>query len=329
MKKSLVFLCCLFVCVSLFFVYQLSQTQKEIADLLQKEDKISKVLDEMTSFLSDGKYDKQSCPTEEFSVIKQTIEKSMVWIYTKSVFQYGKKKEGSDELEHKYVSEITATAFVVNLPDGFPPGKYILALAHTSSTKEASLNFRVPGGVSSILVTDRVSESTWLFKDEKNEEMKEIEIKPIFTNHEADVALFKFPDGDDIDIPALSLKFGNSDELELGDRIVLFGRHFNVEEVNIRPGVVTALDGLKRAKIAIKKGATEIKRPGVETDPENSNFVANNLIYPGDSGCPAFALRDGQYELVGMAQSMMGPGISFFLRINFVLDIIKKHFESD
>lgn len=152
----------------------------------------------------------------------------------------------------------------------------------------------VPGYYISIPVK-KISEKTYLVKN-KNEK---ILLKKLYADPKKDIALFKAPP----EIRLEKIKIGNSDKLKVGTFVYLIGNPGG-RGLNIRPGIVSAIDSTK---------------------PEI--FTISNSVYPGDSGGAVLALRKGRVELVGQVQgaAINMDGVGYAIRINAVLNELKKH----
>jgi len=66
---------------------------------------------------------------------------------------------------------------------------------------------------------------------------------------------------------------------------------------------------------------------GAASKKENAFMISRSLA-PGDSGSPVIAIRDGKYEIVGLAQGLIREGggagvIGFAIKISVVKKILK------
>ena len=123
-----------------------------------------------------------------------------------------------------------------------------------------------------------------------------------------DVALFRLPPG--LTLKSFPYRIGNSDDLEVGNYIYLVGNPMNFG-INVREGIVSSL-----------------KAPRVVTEVDSiaaNAFMVSNGLNPGDSGTPVIAIRDGEYELVGLSQGsfIRSQRLGWVIRINTVLRRIK------
>jgi len=58
-------------------------------------------------------------------------------------------------------------------------------------------------------------------------------------------------------------------------------------------------------------------------------FMISNGVNPGDSGTPVIAIRDGQYELVGLSQGIFtnAQNLSWAIKINPIINKLKQRKE--
>jgi hypothetical protein len=274
----------------------------------------------------DGKYDSNvALPEGALNFLQQTIEKSSVWLITKTNF-FLPKENSPLKTDVSGCGINVATAFVVNIPG--KKEKFILALSHTSMTYALYVTASDLEGKLRQIKLDR--------KNLKNEnsfiliEEKEIPVELILRDDIRDLALFKFPE--EANTPPLALKFGNSDELEPGQTVISFGRPYNLGGFILREGKINSAKRIDYPKKIYPYGYTAPKKftpPDQITDdisePEHY-FTSNNLCSPGDSGSIVVTFRDGTPEIVGLVTSIKSPGITHSLKINSVLRQIENFF---
>ena len=169
----------------------------------------------------------------------------------------------------------------------------VLAETHTTQTKEV-LMVRMPFGF--ISVTRKVLEERWFIGD------TEIEL----IGRHRDISLFRIDKETHQAVP-----FGDSDLLEIGTDIVIIGWSFG-RGVNVKTGIVSRFI------------TTENYNP--PSDSINGIAIMTDApVNPGDSGSPVLAMRDGHYELIGLASGMIKDhGMGFFYHINFIKEAINE-----
>ncbi len=131
---------------------------------------------------------------------------------------------------------------------------------------------------------------------------KSYEVRLVKSDLELDYALMEFVDKNN-SLPPYKYSFGNSDELEIGDVLYIYGNSMGT--------------GLQFKESHVSSFETIMPH----------NFKVFGGINPGDSGGPAFALRDGEPELVGIAILKVYPGedIGEYLKINPAKEQIKDY----
>ena len=125
------------------------------------------------------------------------------------------------------------------------------------------------------------------------------EIKLI--GRKGDVSIFQGDHKESFPFP-----FGNSDLLEVGDRIAVIGFSFT-KLFNFKEGLVSAL------KVGDAYGKME-----------NDVMLITVSINPGDSGSPALAFRNGRCEIVGIVNAgIRDKGMGFAIKINEVKEALE------
>ena len=180
--------------------------------------------------------------------------------------------------------------------------RYILTVNHAVSQENLQVEMITPVGVQSIDVpSKKLSEHTYLKLNGTR-----IELEEVVKGKDDDIAIFKVPDG--LGLNSFPYDIGNSDDLQVGNFLYVIGNPMNYG-INVREGIVSSM-------IAPEAIAAILPRY------ENA-FMISNGVNPGDSGTPVIAIRDGQYELVGLSQGIFtnAQNLSWAIKIN---PIIKK-----
>jgi S1-C subfamily serine protease len=180
--------------------------------------------------------------------------------------------------------------------------RYLLTVNHAVSQDSLQVEMITPVGVQSIDVpSEKLSEHTYLKLNGTR-----IELEEVVKGKDDDIAIFKVPDG--LDLNSFPYGIGDSDDLQVGNFIYVIGNPMNYG-INVREGIVSSM-------VAPEAIAAILPRF------ENA-FMISNGVNPGDSGTPVIAIRDGQYELVGLSQGIFtnAQNLSWAIKIN---PIIKK-----
>jgi S1-C subfamily serine protease len=185
------------------------------------------------------------------------------------------------------------------------PGNYILTVSHVAYVP----NYTVftPFGPMAMDHYKRMSAETYLILNGKK-----VPLRIVYNDPNVDVALLKAPDN--VELPTFKHELGDSDDLKIGNYVYLFGNPLN-QGRNVREGTVTSL-----------MAPQQISQ--VDAIAENTFMISNGLI-PGDSGTPVIALRDGRYEIVGLAQGVFTTNnkLGWVIRINVVKELLKEYLD--
>jgi len=182
--------------------------------------------------------------------------------------------------------------------------RYILTVSHAVSHDSLQVEMLTPMGIQTIdMPADKLSEQTYL-----NLNGSRIRLEEVVKGKEDDIAIFKVPDG--LQLNSFPYEIGNSDELQVGHFIYVIGNPMNYG-INVREGIVSSM-------VAPEAIAAILPRF------ENA-FMISNGVNPGDSGTPVIAIRDGQYELVGLSQGIFtnAQNLSWAIKINPILNKLK------
>lgn len=181
--------------------------------------------------------------------------------------------------------------------------RYILTLSHVVS--QDKIVTQTPFGPF-IEPAEILREETYLIH-----EGEEKELKRILNNPEEDIAIFELPRG--LKLNSFPYSIGNSDELRVGNFVYVIGNPANAG-INVREGIISSLNYNGKIPSLINFG---------------NSFMVSNGVNPGDSGIPVVALRDGRFELVGLAQGTMlqTQKLGWAVRINRALKLISEIIE--
>jgi len=179
--------------------------------------------------------------------------------------------------------------------------RYILTVSHAVSQDILQVQMLTPMGIQNIDVpAEKLSEHTYLKLNGSR-----ISLERVVNGKDDDIAIFKVPDG--LQLNSFPYKIGNSDELQVGNFLYVIGNPMNYG-INVREGIVSSM-------MAPEAIAAILPRF------ENA-FMISNGVNPGDSGTPVIAIRDGQYELVGLSQGIFtnAQNLSWAIKINPIIN---------
>ena len=238
----------------------------------------------------DGRYDNNPILVDQRLMRIQSIIDSVYFLHTDTEF----KLEDGEVI----TAELDGAGVVVL-------DKYILTVSHAVSHDSLQAEVLTPMGVQSIEVpAEKLSEHTYL-----NLDGGRISLEEVVKGKDDDIAIFKIPDC--LDLNSFPYEIGNSDELQVGHFIYVIGNPMNYG-INVREGIVSSM-------MAPEAIAAILPRF------ENA-FMISNGVNPGDSGTPVVAIRDGQYELVGLSQGIFtnAQNLSWAIKINPIIDKLKQ-----
>jgi S1-C subfamily serine protease len=186
--------------------------------------------------------------------------------------------------------------------------RYILTVSHAVSQDILQVQMLTPMGIQSIDVpAEKLSEHTYLKLNGSR-----ISLERVVNGKDDDITIFKVPGG--LQLNSFPYKIGNSDELQVGNFLYVIGNPMNYG-INVREGIVSSM-------MAPEAIAAILPRF------ENA-FMISNGVNPGDSGTPVIAIRDGQYELVGLSQGIFtnAQNLSWAIKINPIINKLKQRKE--
>ena len=184
-------------------------------------------------------------------------------------------------------------------------GRFLLTVEHVVSMDKMTAD--TPFG-RVILPAKKVSQRTVL-----EHSGRRYELEPLVIDKAMDVALFRLPEG--LSLKSFPYRIGNSDDLQVGNFIYTVGNPMNFG-INVREGIVSSL---KAPPVISQLNAIA----------ENA-FMVSNGLNPGDSGTPVIAIRDGEYELVGLSQGTFHASqrLGWVIRINKILGRVRTSLET-
>jgi len=136
-----------------------------------------------------------------------------------------------------------------------------------------------------------------------------VPLKVLYRNREIDLALMELPKG--VTATSFPGKIGDSDDLKVGNFVYLVGNP-SVAGINVRQGIVSALQAPSNVS-------------DMNMIAENTFMISTGLV-AGDSGTPVVAIRDGKYEIVGLAQGVYYSSnkLGWAIRINIAKEEMKE-----
>lgn len=242
-----------------------------------------------TSTLSrmyDGMYDNNPILVNQSIMKMERIIDSICFLHTDTEFKLEDGEVITAELD-------SAGVVIFN--------EFILTVNHAVSHESLQMEMLTPMGVQRIDVpAEKISEDTYL-KVNGNR----VKLEEVLKGKDDDIAIFKVPDG--LQLKSFPYKIGNSDELRVGSFLYVVGNPMNYG-INVREGIVSSM---------VAPEAISAILPRFE-----NAFMISNGVNPGDSGTPVIAIRDGQYELVGLSQGIFAntQNLSWAIKINPIMN---------
>jgi len=188
---------------------------------------------------------------------------------------------------------------------------YILTNDHVTQGN-STFNFKLPDS-SKLVKTIKVSEKTYIVKNWFIFKTQ-VEAKKVASDIYLDVALLEVKDSKDF--KKFPYKIGNSDDLRAGDFVWVIGNPLGIEDYTL-------------------KGNVSKKSYG-----NPHNFMIGCDVQPGHSGGAVVAIRDGEYELVGLVEATLArptddkaidalAGYGFAIKINPIMNLVDNYFYFD
>jgi S1-C subfamily serine protease len=186
------------------------------------------------------------------------------------------------------------------------PDNRVLTVAHVVMVNKLTQQLLTPFGVITLVVSEqRAGSETFMVEPEG----QKIPLSPLLISDEDDVAIMSLPMGTKLE-SAFPYNIGNSDDLRIGNMVYVVGRPLD-QDVNVREGIISGLRGNALTK-------------EIYANPDNL-FMFSSGIMSGDSGSPIIAIRDGVYEIVGMANGVVAreSRLGCAIRINRVKELLQ------
>ena len=244
----------------------------------------------MLTPMLDGKYDNNPILVNQGLMQIQKIIESVYFLHTDTEFKLEDGEVITTELD-------SAGVLILD--------SFILTVNHAVSHDSLQVEMVTPAGVQTIDVpAEKLSEHTYL-----NLNGSRIRLEELSKGKEDDIAIFKVPDG--LKLDSFPYKIGNSDDLQVGHFIYVIGNPMNYG-INVREGIVSSMMAPEAISAVLPRF-------------ENA-FMISNGVNPGDSGTPVIAIRDGQYELVGLSQGIFtnAQNLSWAIKINPIIQKLKE-----
>jgi len=148
-----------------------------------------------------------------------------------------------------------------------------------------------------------------------------IAVEKLIGNEKVDLALFKVPQ--EICLKGFPYPVGDSDDLQPGDHVTLFGNPFLM-------GISPKHGSVIRTSVpeSILKGFyPDVLNPAHKGKEDENYFLMDIPLDKGDSGGPIIAYRDTRPELVGLVQKRIPrlSNIGWGIKINYAIEILEKN----
>lgn len=282
------------------------------------------------SIVKDGKYDNHAAFVDESKFFTDKIVDSVEKIenYTTFKVTYEALNGQSNFSYLKYGA--FGSGVVIKKEDGFA---YILTNDHAvngipslKKLRDQSGNSLLDSEIEKSIKIERVSRDLCIRKGSSYQFLEEV-----ISNADLDVSLIKVKDSNDF--KAFPYKLGNSDNLESADFVYIIGSPLGIKDY--------VLDG-NVSKTYIEK---------ILVNPWQYQVIKNDKLFmigcdvqPGYSGAPVIAIKDGEYELIGIVRAtytnrywdaksgsmvydpLGGYGVA--IKINPIMEWVDKYFKS-
>ena len=206
------------------------------------------------------------------------------------------------------LGEITPTVSAIGLATSLDP-YHLLTAKHVVKIK--SFQMITPLGPIEFPIPEdqKLEEETYIIFDDGSRMKSHV----VYSDEEKDFALLR----SEKKIDHFPFTIGNSDDLKIGNFVFLFG-NFQTG-LNIRTGYITQLN-------FVRYGA----RGEISTINENL-FGISAVTVEGDSGGPIFLLRNGRFELGGIATFLVpqARGVGFGVKINPIIDEVNTYLKEN
>ncbi len=163
-------------------------------------------------------------------------------------------------------------------------GRYVLTAGHGVATDEITTGAPFQG-----TLTEPAHKVSEIFIVAGTERRSSIQLKLLYVNRDIDFALFELPENGLI--PSFPYALGKSSDLRVGNYLYILGYPLALG-VNVRDGIVNALS------------MPDAWYASGESPNRSDYFMMSVGLVPNDSGTALVGIRDGRYELVGIAVSM-------------------------
>lgn len=148
-----------------------------------------------------------------------------------------------------------------------------------------------------------------------------IRVEKLMGDKRADLALFKAPQG--VLLKGFPYAFGDSNDLQPGDHVTLFGNPFLMGTSPKHGSVIQT-----SVNESILRGFyPDLLNPAQGEKGDENYFLMDIALDKGDSGGPIIAYRDTCPELVGLVQRRIPrfSNIGWCIKINYTIEILEKN----
>ena len=219
--------------------------------------------------IKDGKYDNHNAFVDESKYSLEEILESIEMIVCETEYRLQYTDNQGTVVSENIKTKMLGTGIVIEKRDG---KAYIITNYHVTDSAYSKEG----------VICTELSRRVYVFKSDGFR--KEIDAKKVAYDKNLDLAILEVKDSKDF--KKFPYKIGNSDELSPGDFVWIAGNPHGLEDY------------------VLKGNVSKTKYPG-----QADYFMIGCDVQPGYSGGAVIAIRDGEYELVGIVvATLIRPG---------------------
>lgn len=261
---------------------------------------------QLVEIIKDGMYDNHNSFVDESKYSLDDVLESVERIYYQFDCKFSYKTLSGVTISRSITKSFLGSGVVIEKRGG---KAYVLTNSHVVK-KDISGYLPLPVLHYDLKIYD-VTEQVFVLKNGKMWKQK-MPAKIIGLNEISDIALLEFEDFKSF--KKFPYKIGNSDNLRIGDFVWVVGNPAHIEDYTLKGNISKLVD--------------------------NEKFMIGCDIQPGYSGGAVIAIKDGEYELIGLVSAVMKrPSMyqditedtlgsyGFAIKINIFKDLMDDYFK--